>query len=114
MESIDGKENIMLLTEEWRKTHPPPHKQVPKTAPVASSSNSNVKKQPQGQNKGKGKAPATKPYSQGYRIPKIQQDAMENVFQMARTMMELQKKEEDRLKYQKQLLIFYMAFRTCI
>ncbi|MBW0565581.1 hypothetical protein O181_105296 [Austropuccinia psidii MF-1] len=34
-----------------------------------------------------------KPYSQGYRIPKIQQDAMENVFQMARAMMELQKKE---------------------
>ncbi|MBW0531037.1 hypothetical protein O181_070752 [Austropuccinia psidii MF-1] len=29
------------------------------------------------------------------------QDAMENVFQMARTMMELQKKEEARLKYQK-------------
>ncbi|MBW0590044.1 hypothetical protein O181_129759 [Austropuccinia psidii MF-1] len=29
------------------------------------------------------------------------QDAMKNVFQMARTMMELQKKEEARLKYQK-------------
>ncbi|MBW0517279.1 hypothetical protein O181_056994 [Austropuccinia psidii MF-1] len=100
------KKNIMLSKEEWRKKHHPPLKQVPKTAPVASSSDSNVKKQPQGQNKGKGKAPATKPYSQGYRIPKIQQDAMENVFQMARTMMELQKKEEARLKYQKPLLIF--------
>ncbi|MBW0592479.1 hypothetical protein O181_132194 [Austropuccinia psidii MF-1] len=72
-----------------------------KTAPVGSSSNSNMKKQPQAQNKGKGKAPATKPYSKGYRIPKIQQHAMENVFQMARTMMELQKKEAARLKYQK-------------
>ncbi|MBW0594124.1 hypothetical protein O181_133839 [Austropuccinia psidii MF-1] len=95
------KKNMMLLTLEWRKNNPPPPKPVPKTAPVARSSNSNVKKQPQTPNKGKGKAPAPKPYSQGYRIPKIQQDAMENVFQMARTMMELQKKEEARLKYQK-------------
>ncbi|MBW0585337.1 hypothetical protein O181_125052 [Austropuccinia psidii MF-1] len=95
------KKNMMLLTEEWRKNNAPPPKQVPKTAPVASSRNYGLKKQPQAQNKGKGKAPATEPYSQGYRIPNIQQDAMENVFQMARTMMELQKKEEDRLKYQK-------------
>ncbi|MBW0576831.1 hypothetical protein O181_116546 [Austropuccinia psidii MF-1] len=96
--SIDGKKNMMLLTEEWRKINPPPLKQVPKTAPVASSSSSNVKKQPKAQNKGKGKAPDTKPYSQCYRIPKIKQDTMENLFQMARTMMKLQKKEEDRLK----------------
>ncbi|MBW0539546.1 hypothetical protein O181_079261, partial [Austropuccinia psidii MF-1] len=95
------KKNMILLTAKWSKNNPPPPKKVPKTAPVASSSNSNVKKQPQAQNKGKGKAPATKPYSQGYRIPKIQQDSMENVFQMARAMMELQKKEEARLKYQK-------------
>ncbi|MBW0586669.1 hypothetical protein O181_126384 [Austropuccinia psidii MF-1] len=90
------KKNMMLLTAEWRKKNPPPPKQVPKTAPVARSSNSNVTKQLQAQKKAKGKAPATEPYSQGYRIPKIQQDSMENVFKMARTMMELQKKEEAR------------------
>ncbi|MBW0590089.1 hypothetical protein O181_129804 [Austropuccinia psidii MF-1] len=95
------KKSIMLLTLEWRKNNPPPPKKVPKTAPVARSSNSNVKKQPQAPNKRKGKAPATKPYSQGYRIPNIQKDAMENVFQMARAMIELQKKEQARLKYQK-------------
>ncbi|MBW0591955.1 hypothetical protein O181_131670 [Austropuccinia psidii MF-1] len=95
------KKNMMLLTAQWRKNKPPEPTKLPKTAPVASRSNSNVKKQPQAQNKGKGKAPATKTYRQGYRIPKIQQDAMENVFHMARTMMELQKKEEARLKYQK-------------
>ncbi|MBW0573613.1 hypothetical protein O181_113328 [Austropuccinia psidii MF-1] len=95
------KKNMMLLTVRWRKNNPPPPKQVPKTAPVASRSNSNIKKQPQAPNKGKGKAPSTKPYSQGYRIPNLQQDATKNVFQMARTMMELQKKEEARLKYQK-------------
>ncbi|MBW0561048.1 hypothetical protein O181_100763 [Austropuccinia psidii MF-1] len=94
MASIDGK-------EEWRKNNPTPPKQVPRAAPVAISSNYNIKKQPQAQNKGKGKAPAPKPYSQGYRIPKIQQDSMENVYQMARTMMELQKKEEARLIFQK-------------
>ncbi|MBW0592878.1 hypothetical protein O181_132593 [Austropuccinia psidii MF-1] len=91
----------MLLTFEWRKNNPPPPKQVPKKNPVASSSNSNVKKQPQTPNKGKGRAPPPKPYSQGYRIAKMQQDAIENVFQMARTMMELQKNEEARLKFQK-------------
>ncbi|MBW0585161.1 hypothetical protein O181_124876 [Austropuccinia psidii MF-1] len=95
------KKNMMLLTGEWRKKTPPPPKQVPRPAPVASSSNFNVKKQPQAQNKGKAKAPAPNPYSQRYRIPKIQQDAMENVFQMARTMMEFQKKEEARLRVQK-------------
>ncbi|MBW0517273.1 hypothetical protein O181_056988 [Austropuccinia psidii MF-1] len=89
----------MLLIAEWRKNNPPPPKQVPKTAPVASSRNSNVKKQPQAQNNGIGKAPAPKTYSQGYRFPKIQQDAMENVFQIARNMMELQK-EEARLGFQ--------------
>ncbi|MBW0581706.1 hypothetical protein O181_121421 [Austropuccinia psidii MF-1] len=66
--SIDRKKNMMLLKAEWRENNPAPHKQVPKTAPVASSSNSNMKRQPQAQNKGKGKALATKPYSQGYRM----------------------------------------------
>ncbi|MBW0556567.1 hypothetical protein O181_096282 [Austropuccinia psidii MF-1] len=92
---------MMLLTAEWRKNNPPPPKQVPRPAPVASRSNYNMKKQPQAQKKGKGKAPAPKSYSQGYRIPKIQQDAMENAFQMTRNMMELQKKEEARLRFQK-------------
>ncbi|MBW0513298.1 hypothetical protein O181_053013 [Austropuccinia psidii MF-1] len=82
------KKNMMLLTAECRKNNSPTPKQVPKTAPIARSSNSNVKKQPEAQNKGKAKAPATNLYSQGYRIPNIQQDAMENVFHMARIMME--------------------------
>ncbi|MBW0573364.1 hypothetical protein O181_113079 [Austropuccinia psidii MF-1] len=101
MASIDGKEEHDTLSRRMEEKNSPPPKKVPKTAPVVSSSNSNVKKQPQAQNKGKGKATATNPYSQGYRIPNIQQDAMENLFQMAITMMELQKKEEARLKYQK-------------
>ncbi|MBW0592101.1 hypothetical protein O181_131816 [Austropuccinia psidii MF-1] len=101
MESIDGKEEHGAFNSRMDAKNPPPPKPVPKTAPEASSSNFNLKKQPQAQNKGKGKAPDTKPYSQGYRIPNPQQDAMENVFQIARTMMDLQKKEEARLTYQK-------------
>ncbi|MBW0492497.1 hypothetical protein O181_032212 [Austropuccinia psidii MF-1] len=93
------KKKVIHLIEEWKKNNPSPPKQVPKTAPVANSRNSNIIRQPQAQNKGKGKASATKPYSEGYRIPKISQDAMENVFQMDRTMMELQKKDKARLKY---------------
>ncbi|MBW0581305.1 hypothetical protein O181_121020 [Austropuccinia psidii MF-1] len=90
------KKNMILLTEDLRENNPPPPKQVPKTGPVASRRNPNVKKQPEAQNKGKGKAPSPEPYRKGYRIPKIQKYAMENVFQMARTMIELQKKEEAR------------------
>ncbi|MBW0590788.1 hypothetical protein O181_130503 [Austropuccinia psidii MF-1] len=39
-----------------------------------------------------------KPYSPGYRIPKIQKDAMENVFNMARTLTEFKDKEEQRMR----------------
>ncbi|MBW0576057.1 hypothetical protein O181_115772 [Austropuccinia psidii MF-1] len=108
------KKNMMVLTAEWRKNNPPPPKQVPRPGPVSSSRDSNVKKQPQAQNKGKGKAPAPKPYSQGYRIPKIKQAAMENVFQMARTMMELQKNEEDILRFQKQFLKYLIPSQSCM
>ncbi|MBW0550710.1 hypothetical protein O181_090425 [Austropuccinia psidii MF-1] len=108
MACIDGKEKNDVLNRRMEEKQPSTTQVSDKTAPVASSSNSNVKKKPQAQTKGKGKAPATKPYIQGYRIPKIEKDSMENVFHMARTMMELQKKEEDRLKYQKLFLTFWM------
>ncbi|MBW0472277.1 hypothetical protein O181_011992 [Austropuccinia psidii MF-1] len=39
-----------------------------------------------------------KPYSPSYRIPKIQKDAMENVFNMSRTLMEFKDKEEKRMR----------------
>ncbi|MBW0546766.1 hypothetical protein O181_086481 [Austropuccinia psidii MF-1] len=113
MASIDGKEKYDDFNSIMEEKQPSTTQASAKKAPVDSSSNSSVKKQPQAHNKGKGKAPDTKPYSQVYRIPKIQQEAMENVFQMARTMIELQKKEEARLKYQKLILIFWMAFQTC-
>ncbi|MBW0587572.1 hypothetical protein O181_127287 [Austropuccinia psidii MF-1] len=90
MASIDGKEEYDAFNSRMEENQP-----------TNTSHNSNVKKKSQAQNKGKGKAPAPKPYIQGYKIPKIQQDAMENVFQIARTIVELQKKEEARLRLQK-------------
>ncbi|MBW0584128.1 hypothetical protein O181_123843 [Austropuccinia psidii MF-1] len=80
MAFIDGKEEHDASNRRMKEKNPPPPKQVPKTAPIASRSNSNVKKPPQAPNKGKGKAPATKPYSQGYRIPKIQQEPCKMYF----------------------------------
>ncbi|MBW0590673.1 hypothetical protein O181_130388 [Austropuccinia psidii MF-1] len=91
MASIDGKEKHDAFNSIMEEKQPSTTLESAITAPIASSSNSNMKKKPQAHNKGKGKAPATNPYSQGYIIPNIQQDAMEIVFQMARTMMESQK-----------------------
>ncbi|MBW0483545.1 hypothetical protein O181_023260 [Austropuccinia psidii MF-1] len=39
-----------------------------------------------------------KQYSTSYQIPRIQKDAMENVFRTARTLMEFKDKEEQRMK----------------
>ncbi|MBW0575538.1 hypothetical protein O181_115253 [Austropuccinia psidii MF-1] len=39
-----------------------------------------------------------KPYSPSYRIPNTQKDAMDNGFNMARTLMEFKDKEEQRMK----------------
>ncbi|MBW0586287.1 hypothetical protein O181_126002 [Austropuccinia psidii MF-1] len=97
MASIDGKEEYDAFKSRMEEKPPSTTKAGSKT----SSRNSNVQKQPQAQNKGKGKPPPPKPYSQGYRIQSIQQDSMENLFQMARTMMELQKKAKARLRCQK-------------
>ncbi|MBW0546697.1 hypothetical protein O181_086412 [Austropuccinia psidii MF-1] len=60
-------------------------------APVASTS------KPQ-EGKKKKKKNLRKPYSLSYRIPKIQKDAMDNVFNMARTLMEFKDKEEQRMR----------------
>ncbi|MBW0590557.1 hypothetical protein O181_130272 [Austropuccinia psidii MF-1] len=45
--------------------------------------------------KGKGKPKWNKPYLQNYRIPNKEKTAMDNVFNMARTLMEFKKKEEE-------------------
>ncbi|MBW0572794.1 hypothetical protein O181_112509 [Austropuccinia psidii MF-1] len=66
-------------------------------APVASTSKLQANPLAQEGKKNK-KKNWRKPYSQSYRIPKIQKDAMDNVFNMARTLMEFKDKEEQRMR----------------
>ncbi|MBW0586999.1 hypothetical protein O181_126714 [Austropuccinia psidii MF-1] len=66
-------------------------------APVASTSKPQENQLPQ-EGKKKKKKNWRKPYSPSYRIPKIQKDAMDNVFNMARTLMEFKDKEEQRMR----------------
>ncbi|MBW0537838.1 hypothetical protein O181_077553 [Austropuccinia psidii MF-1] len=92
--SIDGKEEYDPFNRRMEEKQPSTIKASAKTSPSGQQQQFQGEKAATSQNKGKGKVPAPNPYSQGYRIPNIQQDAMENVFQMANIMMELQKKEE--------------------
>ncbi|MBW0587209.1 hypothetical protein O181_126924 [Austropuccinia psidii MF-1] len=66
-------------------------------APVASTRKPQANQPPQEQKKNK-KKNWRKPYSPSYRIPKIQKDAMDNVFNMARTLMEFKYKEKKRMR----------------
>ncbi|MBW0543305.1 hypothetical protein O181_083020 [Austropuccinia psidii MF-1] len=66
-------------------------------AQVASTSKPQANPLPQEGKKNK-KKNLREPYSPSYRIPKIQKDSMDNVFNMARTLMELKDKEEQRMR----------------
>ncbi|MBW0549155.1 hypothetical protein O181_088870 [Austropuccinia psidii MF-1] len=64
---------------------------------VASTSKPQANPLPQEGKKNK-KENWRKPYFQTYRIPKIQKDATDNVFNIARTLMEFKDKEEQRIR----------------
>ncbi|MBW0549780.1 hypothetical protein O181_089495 [Austropuccinia psidii MF-1] len=66
-------------------------------APVASTRKPQVTQPPQNGNKYK-KTNWRKPYAPSYSVPKIPKDAMENVFNMTRTLMELKDKEEKGIR----------------
>ncbi|MBW0546959.1 hypothetical protein O181_086674 [Austropuccinia psidii MF-1] len=66
-------------------------------APVASTSKPQVN-QPPKERKKKKKKNWRKPYAPSYTIPKIQKDALDNVFNMARTWMGFKDKEEKRMR----------------
>ncbi|MBW0546880.1 hypothetical protein O181_086595 [Austropuccinia psidii MF-1] len=73
-----------------RKNPPQPVPNKPKQTPKTNK---------KGKKKAKGKAKPkwNKPYPQNYRIPKKEKTSMEDVFNMARTLMEFKNKEEERL-----------------
>ncbi|MBW0578031.1 hypothetical protein O181_117746 [Austropuccinia psidii MF-1] len=66
-------------------------------APVASTRKPQANQPPQ-EGKKNNKKNWRKPYSPSYRVPKIQKDAMDNVFNMAITLMEFKDKEEKRMR----------------
>ncbi|MBW0504730.1 hypothetical protein O181_044445 [Austropuccinia psidii MF-1] len=66
-------------------------------APVAFTSKPQANPLPQ-EGKKNNKKNWRKPFSPSYMISKIQKDAMDNVFNMARTLMEFKDKEEQRMR----------------
>ncbi|MBW0594117.1 hypothetical protein O181_133832 [Austropuccinia psidii MF-1] len=80
-----------------KEYHAKKKEQTKEEAPVASTSEHQTNPLPQEEKKNK-KKNWIKPYFPSYRIPKIQKDAMDNVFNMARTLMELKDKEEQRMR----------------
>ncbi|MBW0583570.1 hypothetical protein O181_123285 [Austropuccinia psidii MF-1] len=71
MASIDGKEEHDSFNSRMQQKQPSTTQASAKNRPSSHQHKFQCEKQPQAQNKAKGKAPATKPYSQGSRIPKI-------------------------------------------
>ncbi|MBW0593143.1 hypothetical protein O181_132858 [Austropuccinia psidii MF-1] len=86
-----------LKSKRSRSTTPKKKEATKEEAPVASTSKPQANPLPLEGKENKNKN-WRKSYSPSYRIPKIQKDAMENVFNMARTLMEFKDKEEQRMR----------------
>ncbi|MBW0551482.1 hypothetical protein O181_091197 [Austropuccinia psidii MF-1] len=106
MASIDGKEEHDSLNTRIEE------KQPSTTQTSAKNSPSSQKQQFQREKAATSSEPRLRKGTSHKTLQLGLQDAMENVFQMARTMIELQKKEEARLKYQKCFLIFLMLSQS--
>ncbi|MBW0486901.1 hypothetical protein O181_026616 [Austropuccinia psidii MF-1] len=95
------EEEIVVYSNGWNPLSSKPqikNKEASKEeAPVASTSKPQANQPPQERKKNK-KQNLRKPYSPSYRIPKIQKDAMDNVFNMARSLMEFKDKEEKTMR----------------
>ncbi|MBW0511481.1 hypothetical protein O181_051196 [Austropuccinia psidii MF-1] len=96
--------NQSMLSEDQKKRLAPGKENSSVEAPQASTSKhlpqqvpKKPKKTPKTDQKGKAKPKWNKPYPQNYRTPKKEKTAMDNVFNMARTLMEFKNKEEERL-----------------
>ncbi|MBW0593798.1 hypothetical protein O181_133513 [Austropuccinia psidii MF-1] len=73
-----------------RKNMPQPVPNKPKQTPKTNNKGKQKEKE-------KAKPKWNKPYPQNYRIPKKEKTAMDNVFNMAPTLMEFKNKAEERL-----------------
>ncbi|MBW0537645.1 hypothetical protein O181_077360 [Austropuccinia psidii MF-1] len=101
--------NQSMLSEDQKKKLAQGKDNSPVEAPQASTSKTLPQKVPnrdkkppksikKGKQMAKGKAKYkwNKPYPQNYRIPKKEKTAMDNVLNMARTLMEFKNKEDER------------------
>ncbi|MBW0554210.1 hypothetical protein O181_093925 [Austropuccinia psidii MF-1] len=87
-----GKENSPVEAPQASTSNIPPQK-VPNNPKPTPKTNQKRKQKA----KGKAKPKCNKPYLQNYRIPKKEKTAMDNVFDMARALMEFKTKEKERL-----------------
>ncbi|MBW0546736.1 hypothetical protein O181_086451 [Austropuccinia psidii MF-1] len=89
---------IIQASNQEDKEYLPKKKEASKEeASVASTGKPQANQHPQEGKKNK-KNNWRKPYSPSYRIPKIQNDAMDHVFNMARTLMEFKEKAGQRIR----------------
>ncbi|MBW0538196.1 hypothetical protein O181_077911 [Austropuccinia psidii MF-1] len=102
--------NQRIWSEEKKKELAQKKEKSPVEAPQASTSRDlpqqvpnkgkkALKRNQKGKQKAEGKSKSkwNNPYPQIYRTPKKEKTAMENVFNMARTLMEFKKQEEERM-----------------
>ncbi|MBW0563618.1 hypothetical protein O181_103333 [Austropuccinia psidii MF-1] len=85
--SIDGKAKHDAFNSRIVEKHPSTTQASAKNSPSSQKKKFKCKKEATSSEQGKRQGTSHKPYIQGYRIPNIQPDSMENVFQMGRTMM---------------------------
>ncbi|MBW0582957.1 hypothetical protein O181_122672 [Austropuccinia psidii MF-1] len=95
MASIDGEENHDALDTRMEEKQPSTTQESAKNSPSGQQQQFQREKAATSSKQGQRKGTSHQTLQPGL------QDASEKLFQMARTMMELQKKEEARLKYQK-------------
>ncbi|MBW0535093.1 hypothetical protein O181_074808 [Austropuccinia psidii MF-1] len=91
--SLSSKPHIKKI-KEW---HHIKREESKEEALVASTSKPPASQPPQEGKKNK-KKNWRKPYSPGYRIPRIQKYSMDNVLNMSRTLMKFKDKEEQRMR----------------
>ncbi|MBW0464511.1 hypothetical protein O181_004226 [Austropuccinia psidii MF-1] len=83
-----------LKSKNW---HNKKREEIKEEAPVASTSNPQASQPPKEGNNNK-KKHLKRPYSPSYRLPRIQNDAMDNVFNISRTLITFKDKEEKRMR----------------
>ncbi|MBW0569135.1 hypothetical protein O181_108850 [Austropuccinia psidii MF-1] len=90
---LSSKPQIKKIKEYHAKQEEATKEEVPVASTSKPQANPSLQKK-----KKNNKKKWIKPYSPSYRIPKSQNDAMDNVFNMARILMEVKDKEEQRMR----------------